>query len=155
MEFILVSIILLKKKKLAFFFFYFPFEPAHKTWTLWLSDLWFFKCACTVSYFLGYRHVFHTISFLNASTAFLRLAKALAILRLCTDSLEPLLVALLTINLAINSHVLAHFCQASYKRGIIKQYRPRSNAADRGVLSGSARFVLYARFSIKHGNNKD
>ena len=48
---------------------------------------------------------------------------------------------------------LTHFSLASHKRGIGKQCRSRSDAAERGVWSGSILFVLGTGISIKHGNN--
>ena len=48
---------------------------------------------------------------------------------------------------------LTHLCLASHKRDIGKQFRPRSDAAERDVWSGSTLFALIAGISIKHGNN--
>ena len=42
----------------------------------------------------------------------------------------------------------------SHKRGIGKQCRPRSDAADRGVWSGSTLFASSTGIFIKHGSNK-
>ena len=50
---------------------------------------------------------------------------------------------------------LTHISLASHKRGICKQCRPRSDAADRGVWSGSSLIELNIWISIKHGNNKN
>ena len=60
--------------------------------TLWFSDSWFFNYAFVVPY-LGNKHAFFAWSFLNVSTTCQRTAKALARLRLCAGSPEPLLVA--------------------------------------------------------------
>ena len=48
---------------------------------------------------------------------------------------------------------LIHLCLASHKRGIGKQYRPRSDAAERGVWSGSKLFAINTGISTKHSNN--
>ena len=44
---------------------------------------------------------------------------------------------------------LIHLSPASYKTDIGKQCRPRSDAAERGVWSGSTLFTLSTRISIK------
>ena len=44
---------------------------------------------------------------------------------------------------------------ASHKRDISKQCRPRSDAAERGVWSGSTLFALSTGISVNHGNNKN
>ena len=49
---------------------------------------------------------------------------------------------------------LIHLCLASYKRDIGKRCRPRSDAAERGVWSGSTLFAFSTGISINHGNNK-
>ena len=48
-----------------------------------------------------------------------------------------------------------HLSPASLKRDIGKQYRPRSDAAERGVWSGSKLFALSSDISTKHDNNKN
>ena len=53
-------------------------------------------------------------------------------------------LALITLEL-----VLTHI------RDIGKQCRPRSDAAERGVSSGSTLFALSSDISIKHDNNKN
>ena len=50
---------------------------------------------------------------------------------------------------------LTHLCLVSHKRDISKQCRPRSNAAECGVWSGSTLFALSTGISIKYGNNKN
>ena len=50
---------------------------------------------------------------------------------------------------------LTHLSLVSHKRDIGKQYRPRSDTADRGVWSGSILFALSSDISTKHGNNKN
>ena len=50
---------------------------------------------------------------------------------------------------------VTHLCLASHKMGIGKQYRPRSDAAERGVWSGSTPFALNIGISIKYGSNKN
>ena len=50
---------------------------------------------------------------------------------------------------------LTHISLASYKRNIGKQCRPRSDATERGVWSGSTLFALSSETLIKHGNNKN
>ena len=57
--------------------------------------------------------------------------------------------------LEIYSVILTHLCLASHKWDISKQCRPRSDAADRGVWSGSTRFALTTGISIKHGYNQN
>ena len=46
------------------------------------------------------------------------------------------------------------FCVAPDERDIGKRCGPRSDAAERGVWSGSTLFALITDISIKHGNNK-
>ena len=48
---------------------------------------------------------------------------------------------------------LTHTSLASHKRDIDKQYKPRSDAAERGVWSGSTLFALRSDLSTKHDNN--
>ena len=43
---------------------------------------------------------------------------------------------------------LTHFSQASHKRDSVKQLRPRSDAAEPGVLSGSLLFEISTGISI-------
>ena len=47
---------------------------------------------------------------------------------------------------------LSHLNLASYNRDIVKQSRPRSDAAERGVRSGSTLFALSSEISTKHDN---
>ena len=49
---------------------------------------------------------------------------------------------------------LTHLSLGSHKRDIGKQCRPRSDAAERGVWSGSTLFALRTGISFKLGNNK-
>ena len=49
---------------------------------------------------------------------------------------------------------LIHLSLASYKKNIDKQFRSRSDAAERGVLSGSKLFAINTGITIKHGYNK-
>ena len=44
---------------------------------------------------------------------------------------------------------------ASHKRDIGKQCKPWSDAANRGVRSGSTLFALRSDISMKHDNNKN
>ena len=54
------------------------------------------------------------------------------------------------------SHVsLTDLCLASHKRDIGKQCRPRSDAAERGVWSGSTLFAISLEISIKYGNSEN
>ena len=46
-----------------------------------------------------------------------------------------------------------HLYLVSNKRNIGKQWRPRSDAAERGVWSGSTLFALNTCISVKHGDN--
>ena len=46
-------------------------------------------------------------------------------------------------------------CLASHERDIGKQCRPRSDAAERGVWSGSTLFALTTGISIKHITNQN
>ena len=55
----------------------------------------------------------------------------------------------------LTGKILIHISLASYKRDICKQCRPRSDAAERGVWSGSTLFALSSDISIKHDNNKN
>ena len=50
---------------------------------------------------------------------------------------------------------LTYLCLASLKWDIDKQCRPRSDAAERSVWSGSTLFALTTGISIKHGNNQN
>ena len=50
---------------------------------------------------------------------------------------------------------LTHLCLASHKWDIGKPFRPRSDAAERGVWSGSKLFALSSEISTKHDNNKN
>ena len=50
--------------------------------------------------------------------------------------------------------VLTHLCIVSHKRAIGKRCRPKSDAAEHGVWSGSSLFALGTGISIKHNNNK-
>ena len=50
--------------------------------------------------------------------------------------------------------VLTHLSLFSHKWDIGKQCRPRSDAAKRGVWSGSTLFALSSKISTKHANNK-
>ena len=52
-------------------------------------------------------------------------------------------------------YILTHLSLVSHKRDISKQCRPRSDAAERGVWSGSTLFVLSTGTSLNHGNNKN
>ena len=52
------------------------------------------------------------------------------------------------------SHI-THLSLASYKRDIGKECRPRSDAAERSVRSGSTLFALSKGISVNHGNNKN
>ena len=47
---------------------------------------------------------------------------------------------------------LTDLCLASHKRDIGKQCKPRSDAAERGVWSGSTLFAISSEISTKHGN---
>ena len=49
----------------------------------------------------------------------------------------------------------AHLSLASYKRDTDKQWRPWSDAAERGVWSGSILFALSSEIPTKPGNNKN
>ena len=49
---------------------------------------------------------------------------------------------------------LTHLSLASHKRDIGRQCRPRSDAAECGVWSGSTLFALNSEISLKYGNNK-
>ena len=49
---------------------------------------------------------------------------------------------------------LTHFSWERLKRVIGKQYRPRYDVAECGVLSGSTLFTFDTGISIKHRNNK-
>ena len=51
--------------------------------------------------------------------------------------------------------VLTHISLASHKKDIGKQCRPRSDAAERGVWSGSTLFALRSDISTKHDNSKN
>ena len=44
------------------------------------------------------------------------------------------------------------YCYVTHKRDIDKQSRPRSDAAEHGVWSGSSLFALSLDISIKHDN---
>ena len=55
----------------------------------------------------------------------------------------------------IVSQSLTHLNLVSHKRNFSKQYRPRSDAAERGVWSGSTLFALNTEIYIKHSNNKN
>ena len=48
----------------------------------------------------------------------------------------------------------SHIRIASHKKDICKQCRLRSDAAERGVWSGSTLFAINSGISINHGNNK-
>ena len=48
-----------------------------------------------------------------------------------------------------------NLCLASHKRDIGKPCRLRSDAAERGVWSGSTLFALKAGISVTHGSNKN
>ena len=50
---------------------------------------------------------------------------------------------------------LTHLSLASNKRDIGKKCRPRSDAAEHGVWSGSTLFALSSEVSSKHDNNKN
>ena len=50
---------------------------------------------------------------------------------------------------------LTRLSLASPKRDIGKQCKPRSDAAERGVWSGSTLFALNTGISLKHGINKN
>ena len=49
-------------------------------------------------------------------------------------------------------HLLNQLNLTAHKRDIDKQYRPRSDAAERGVWSGSTLFALRSEISTKHDN---
>ena len=51
--------------------------------------------------------------------------------------------------------ILIHLSLAANKRDNGKQCRPRSDAAERGVWSGSTLFALNSGISMNHGNNKN
>ena len=51
--------------------------------------------------------------------------------------------------------LLTHLSLASHKRDIGKQCRPRSDAAECGIWSGSTLFALISEFSTKHNNDKN
>ena len=51
--------------------------------------------------------------------------------------------------------ILTHLSLASHKRNIGKQCRPRSDAAERCVRSGSTLFALNSEISTKHDKNKN
>ena len=51
--------------------------------------------------------------------------------------------------------VLTYLSLASHKRDTSKQCRPRSDAAERGVWSGSTLFALNSEISTKHDNNNN
>ena len=55
----------------------------------------------------------------------------------------------------ISFRYLNHLCLSSHKWDIGKQYKPRSDAAERGVWSGSTLFAFTTGISIKHGNNQN
>ena len=48
-----------------------------------------------------------------------------------------------------------HLCLVSHKMDLGKQCRPRSDAADCGIYSGSKLFAFRTEISIKHNNNKN
>ena len=50
---------------------------------------------------------------------------------------------------------LTHLSLASHKRDIGKQCRPRSDATEWGVWSGSTLFALISEISTKHDNDKN
>ena len=50
--------------------------------------------------------------------------------------------------------LLTDLCLASYKWDFGKQWRPRSDAAERGVWSGSTLFSLSTGIYVQQGNNK-
>ena len=62
-----------------------------------------------------------------------------------------------TVNTAffLEQSYLTHLSLSSHKRDTDKQRRPRSDAAERGVLSGSTLFALSSDNSLKYGNNKN
>ena len=66
-----------------------------------------------------------------------------------------ILILISYLKLKIQIHILTHLSLASHKRGIGKQYRPRSDAAECSVWSGSTLIALNPGISIKHGNNKN
>ena len=50
--------------------------------------------------------------------------------------------------------LLTHLCSASHKRDIGKQCRPRSDAAQRGVWSGSTLFALGSGITLKQSQHR-
>ena len=56
---------------------------------------------------------------------------------------------------ASSNAILTHLSLASHKRDIDKQSRPRSDAAKRGVCSGSTLSALSLEISTKLKNNKN
>ena len=59
------------------------------------------------------------------------------------------------VNVMFQLYCLDHLRLVSRLKNIGKQCRPRSDAAQRGVWSGSTLFALNIGISIKHGNNKN
>ena len=57
----------------------------------------------------------------------------------------------------VNQMVLTHLSLGTHKRDFVKQCRPGSDAATRGVWSGTTMFVISSEISEKkkHGNNKN
>ena len=54
-----------------------------------------------------------------------------------------------------NMYILTHFSRDTPKRVIGKQCRPRSDAAEHGIWSGSTLFALNKGISIKHSYNRN
>ena len=52
------------------------------------------------------------------------------------------------------ANIITHLSLASHETDIGKQCRPRSDAAERGVWSGSTLLALNTGISLKHGINK-
>ena len=51
--------------------------------------------------------------------------------------------------------MLIHLSLASHKRDIGKQCKPRSDASEHGIRSGSTLFALSSEIPTKYGNKKD
>ena len=50
---------------------------------------------------------------------------------------------------------LTHLCPVSKNGTLGNQCRPRSDAAERGIVSGSSAFALNTVISVKRGNTKN
>ena len=102
---------------------------------------------------LGWETCVFAWSFLKVLITCLRTAKALARLRLCAVSPEPLLVAFVMSTLfSYACSFILRIYSSHYPRSVfnldietdkLQQCRPRSNATERGVRSGSTLFATY------------